>query len=166
MKNQEKKYRVESLAAVRKKLLEVGAKKEKEVVATHYYVKQEGSDVTKLVIYSDRSEIHVLEEVGGKFSLKEKIPLESKEAGLQWLKDKGHRTLAVVKMTQTDYEYKGGIVGLYTIDDWLHSVVLDFPEGQHEAIEKELGLHTAEVISAPYNKYLERVGRLRSMKLD
>jgi hypothetical protein len=42
---------------------------------------------------------------------------------------------------------------------------LDFPEGQHEAIEKKLGLGTAEVINVPYNKLLEQIGRLRSMKL-
>ena len=69
-------------------------------------------------------------------------------------------------MDNTDYEYKNGLVGLYIVDDFLHSVILDFPEGQHEEIEKELGLDTAEVISVPYNKFLEKIGRLRSIKLN
>lgn len=168
MKHQEKKYRVESLAAIRKKLHEVGAEEGKEVVSTHYYAWHKGSDVVKLVAYSDRSEIHILEESKGKFLLKETVSVKDTKAGLAWLKDRGHTIVGVVRITQTDYEYKGGIVGLYRIDDFLRSVILDFPEGKHVEVEKELGLTSAEVISVPYNIcliYLEQVGRLRSMEL-
>lgn len=54
-----------------------------------------------------------------------------------------------------DYDYKGGIVGLYIINDDLFSIILDFPPGEHEVIASELGMEAAEVIDLPYNKYLE-----------
>ena len=68
-------------------------------------------------------------------------------------------------MANCDYEYKNGNVGLYIIDDFLYSVILDFPEGQHKVVEKELGLNAAELINIPYNKLLEKIGCLRSMNL-
>ena len=166
MRYQEKKYRVDSFIKIQKILGGVGAKKGKEVVATHYYTQQENNDVIKLVKYSDRNEIHMLEESKGKFSLKENSPVENTEVGLQWLKDKGYKTVNLVKMAQVDYEYKNGIVGLYFIDDFLYSVILDFPQQQHESIEKEFELDNAGVISIAFNKYLKQIGQLRSMKLS
>lgn len=166
MKHQEKKYKVNSFDEIQKILNKAGARKGKETTTTHYYVSQKGNDVVKLIEYSDRSEIHMLEEHKGRFSLSEKFKVKDTAAGLHWLKDKGYKTVDLVKMRSTDYEYRNGIVGLYLVDDFLHSVILDFPEGQHEIIEQQLDLNTAQVISAPYNKYLEQLGRLRSMKLD
>jgi len=165
MKHQEKKYLVDSFSRIQKILNETGAKRRPRVVTIHYYAQQEGNDVVKLVRYNDRNEIHILEESQGRFSLKENIPVESTDAGLQWLKDRGAGVVNLVKMANTDYEYKNGIVGLYIIDDFLYSIILDFPEGQHETIEKEFGLHTAKVISVPYNKLLKQMGRLRPMNL-
>ncbi len=165
MKHQEKKYRVDSFSEIKKILEGKGAKKDKGVVTTHYYAPQESNGVVKLVDYTDSNEIHILEESQGRFSLKDSIPVENTNAGLKWLKDKGYRTANVVRMVNTDYKYKNGIVGLYIIDGFLHSVILDFPEGQHEAIEKEFGLDNAEVISIPYNKYLEKIGKLQTIKL-
>lgn len=164
--HQEKKYKTDSFEKILGTLNKVGAKKIKEVVNTHYYAIQEGNDVTKLVEFPDRFEIHILKESDGKYSLTENIPVETKEAGLKWLKDKGYKVVNIVKMAYTDYEYKDGIVGLYVIDDFLYSVILDFPPGQHEAIEREFGLSSAEVINLPYNKYLDKLGKLRSMNLD
>lgn len=166
MKHQEKKYRVDSFAKVQKILDESGAKGKETIVTTHYYARKEGNDVVKLVEYSDRNEIHILEESNGKFSLKEKIPVENTDAGLQWLKDKGYGTVDLVKMEYTDYEYKGGIVGLYVINDFLYSVILDFPSEQHEEMEKEFGLKAADVVSLPYNKFLEQIGQLKSMSIS
>jgi hypothetical protein len=166
MRHQEKKYRVDSFAKIQKTLEEKGIEAEKEVTTTHYYAPQKGNDVVKFVKFTDKNEIHILEETRGKFSLKENVPVENSEAGFQWLKDKGYKTVSVVKMVNADYGYKNGIVGLYVINDFLHSIILDFPEGQHEAIEKELGFGAAEVISVPYNKLLEQIGKLRSMKLN
>ena len=165
MKHQEKKYRVDSFTKIQKILDEADAKKGKAIVTTHYYAPQESNDVVKLVDYADSNEIHILEESQGRYSLKENIPLENTAAGLKWLKDKDYKIVSVVKMVTTDYEYKNGIVGLYIINGFLHSVILDFPEGQHEAREKELGLYTSEVISIPYNKYLEKIGKLQTIKL-
>lgn len=165
MKNQEKKYRIDSFSKIQKVLDKIGVKKTKKNVTTHYYARQESNDVVKLVKYIDRSEIHVLKESQGRYSLKENVRVENIEAGLRWLKDKGYKTVNILKMVNTDYKYKKGVVCLYVIDDFLYSVILDFPQGFHEAVEKEFGLDTAEVISVPYDKFLNQIGRLRSMTL-
>ncbi len=165
MKRQEKKYLVDSFTSIRKILKEKHAKKVREVVSTHYYGEHKGNDVEKFVEYSNRCEIHVLKESGGRFTLTKHKPILDKEEGLAWLKGKRYTDANIVKMAYTEYEYKNGIVGLYVIDGFLYSVILDFPQGQHEAMEKEFGLQTTEVMSLPYNKYLEKIGRLRSLKL-
>lgn len=165
MKPQEKKFRVESLVTIEKALKQKGAKKTGGAVSIHYYGQHGGSDVTKLVEYADRFEIHQLKETNGQFTFLPHIPVASKDAGLQWLKDKGYTTVNIVKMTNTDYAYKNGTVGLYVIDDFLFSAILYYPPGDHGTIEKEFGLERAEVITVPYNKYLEKLGRLRSIKL-
>ena len=69
-------------------------------------------------------------------------------------------------MQHTDYKYKDGLVGLYTINKDLISVILDFPEGQHNEVAKALGLENAELIEEPYNKYLEHQGKLSVVSLD
>jgi len=165
MKYQEKKYLVKTFSRIRDMLESKHATKNSKTVTIHYYAQKEGNDVTKLVEFIDRYEIHILKESHGNFSLTEKIPMASNKAGFRWLKDKGYNTVNVVKMQNTDYGYKGGIIGLYIINDVLHSVILNFPEGQHDAVANEFGLDTAEVITVPYNKYLEQLGRSRSMKL-
>lgn len=166
MKYQEKKYKVDSFSKIKKILEEKGVRANREVLSTHYYSQQESNDVVKLVKFSDKNEIHKLEESNGRFNLKENIPMESAEEGFEWLKNKGYKTVNVAKMANTDFEYKGGIVGLYLIDDFLHSVILDFPEGQAGAIEREFGLSNAEVINIPYNKYLEKIGKLKTVHLS
>jgi len=166
MKHQEKKYQVKSFDQVKKVLDRLGVKKSGEVVTNHYYGQHEGNDVTKLVEYKDKNAIHILKEKDGKFDLVESIPVESVKAGLKWLRDKGYKVVNLVKMANVDYEYKGGQVRLYTIDDWLKSVILDYPEGEHKTIAQEFRLEIAEVIKIPYNKQLEEVGKLRSKKLD
>jgi len=163
MKHHEKKYRVDDFNQIDRKLKEVGAKKLKHTTSTHYYARQAGNDVVKLVKYSDRNEIHILQETGGTFVLKENISVKSTDAGLRWLKGKGYTKADIVTMAYTDYGYKNGIVGLYIINGFLHSVILDFPEQQHPTMEKELGLATAEVLSIPYNKYLERIGKVETL---
>ena len=68
-------------------------------------------------------------------------------------------------MAYTDYDCKGGIVGLYLINDFLYSVILDFPDGMHEIMEKEFGLDKSKVINIPYNKLLEKMDRLSTVPL-
>lgn len=165
MKYQEKKYRVDSFIEVLEILNKANASKGKEVVNVHYYVQQESNDVVKLVKFSDRNEIHILKVIDGKYSLTENIPMPSVEAGLAWLKEKGYKTVNIVKMAYTDYDYEGGIVGLYIIDDFLYSVILDFPNGEHDKMEKVFGINPKDVIRIPYNKYLDSIGKLRSKEL-
>jgi len=165
MKYQEKKYKVDSFVTISKLLNEKGAKNEKEVVTMHYYTQQPNNEVVKLVEYDNHNEIHILTESNGKYLLKQKIPVLTTEAGLKWLKDKGYKIVDLVKMVYTDYEYKNGIVGLYVINDFLYSVILDFPEGQLKTIENEFGLSNIEIIDIPYNKLLDQLGRLHSVDL-
>ena len=49
MKHQEKKYRVDSFTEILKLLNEKGAKKEKEIISTHYYGQHRSNDVEKFV---------------------------------------------------------------------------------------------------------------------
>jgi len=165
MKYQEKKYKVDSFVTISKLLNEKGAKNEKEVVTMHYYTQQPNNEVVKLVEYDNHNEIHILTESNGKYLLKQKIPVLTTEAGLKWLKDKGYKIVDLVKMVYTDYEDKNGIVGLYVINDFLYSVILDFPEGQLKTIENEFGLSNIEIINIPYNKLLDQLGRLHSVDL-
>jgi len=165
MKYQEKKYKVDSFVTISKLLNEKGAKNEKEVVTMHYYTQQPNNEVVKLVEYDNHNEIHILTESNGKYLLKQKIPVLTTEAGLKWLKDKGYKIVDLVKMVYTDYEYKNGIVGLYVINDFLYSVILDFPEGQLKTIENEFGLSNIEIINIPYNRLLDQLGRLHSVDL-
>jgi len=165
MKPQEKKYRVDSFTNILKLLQEKGAKKGKEAITTHYYGEHKSNDVEKFVEYTDRYEVHILKESNGKFTTIEHSRIADKDTGITWLKKRGFNTANIVKMVYTEYSYKKGTIGLYTINDFLHSVILYYPSDQHKAMEKEFGLNSAEVISIPYNKYLERMGRLQSINL-
>ena len=80
--------------------------------------------------------------------------------GLSRLKKKGFDYTSIVRMKSTDYLYKDGIVGLYTVNETLLSVILDFPASKHEEIQKIFGLQSTELINIPYNKYLENNDRL------
>lgn len=165
MKNQEKKYKVESFEEILRLLTKKGAKKGEEKTSLHYYAEHEGNDVIKLVSKPNKNEIHILEETNGKFDLVDSIPVDSVEAGLTWLKNRGYKKVGKVKMVNINYEYNNGEVGLYIINDWLYSVILDYPAGEHEVVEKEFNLESAEQIDVPYNKYLEQKGKLQKISL-
>ncbi|HSX31551.1 MAG TPA: hypothetical protein VLE99_06575 [Candidatus Saccharimonadales bacterium] len=165
MRYQEKKYRVDGFELIITRLMTLGIEPLEPSTSTHYYAQQLDSGVTKIVEHSAKTAIHVLDEVGGKFSLRENIAIQNLAAGKAWLKDHGFHKISIVTMDHTDYEYRTGLVGLYVINNWLHSVILDYPSGQHKTIEHELGLDKAEVISLPYNKYLESLGKLKSIEL-
>lgn len=166
MQRQEKKYKVDSFDEIKKVLGELGAHPVKTSSSYHYYAVQPGLDVTKLVVHNDRSEIHILAEDAGKYTLTENIPVPNKLAGLRWLIDNDFKEVSIIHMTDTDYSYKDGIIGLYTINNILNSVILDFTPGQHEAIAKEFGLDKSEVIDVPYNVYLQQRGRLKNLPLS
>lgn len=166
MERQEKKYRVDSFANTQKRLAEKGAKAGQEIVAIHYYGAHEGNDVEKFVEYADRCEIHILKEKDGRFTMTEHRKIVDKNTGIEWLKSQGYTSANIVRMVYTEYQYKDGTVGLYTIDDFLHSVILYYPPSEHNALENEFGLQDAEVIPVPYNKYLEQLGRLSSIQLS
>lgn len=166
MNHQEKKYRVESFDDVLKILRAKDSQKIHEVSSIHYYGVHEGNDVEKFVVYPDRTEIHSLKESDGKYILTDHRTITNKEEGLQWLKDQGYKRTNIVRMEYEEYGYRDGIVGLYTIDNFLHSIILDFLPDQHGDIEKEFGLTGTEVITVAYNKYLGMLGRIRSMELN
>ncbi len=165
MKYQEKKYLVDSFTHIQNLLKNAGSLPEPEVITTHYYARHPSKDVVKLVQFADKNEIHLLRESRGKFILTQRFPVPTKEAGLHWLKQKGYRTVSLVKMADTDYAYRNGIVGLYILNDEIRSVILDFPDGEHETIAKELELDSARAIDVPYNTLLEQMGKLHSIPM-
>lgn len=162
----EKKYLVEDFDAIEKLLREKNAKKILEETSIHYYGQHEGNNVEKFIEYSDRYEMHILKEKDGKFVLTEKMPLKDKDAGIAWLKKQGYTTANVVKMSYRKYSYKQGTIGLYTIDDFLHAVILYYPQGEHESVEQEFCLAHVKRITVPFNKLLEQLGKLRSVGLS
>jgi hypothetical protein len=162
----EKKYQLDSFTPILKIIKEKKLIKLKEVASVHYYAKHEGNDIEKFVEYPDRVEVHVWKEVNGEFTPTENFLIKDKSEGLAWLKRRGNKIANIVKMDYTEYEYKNGTVGLYTIDDFHHSIILNFSEGEHENVEKDFGLQKAETITVPYNKMLEKMGKLRSINLD
>lgn len=165
MEHQENKYLVRSFDETLRILQEKGARQINHIISVHYYGKHKGNDVEKFVEYPDRYEIHVLKEENGRFTLTEHSQIADKHAGIAWLKSKKYRSADIVKMDYTEYAYNDGTVGLYMIDDFLRSVILYYPSDQFENVEKELNLQHAEPITVPYNKYLEQLGRLRSIQL-
>lgn len=165
-KLQEKKYQIDSFEPILKIIKKKDLKKLKEVTSVHYYGKHDGNDVEKFVEYPDRVEVHVWKEINGVFTPTEDFSLKNKDEGIAWLKKRGFTEANIVKMDYTEYAYKDGTIGLYTIDDFHHSIILNFPNGEHETVEKEFGLQNAEAIKVPYNKLLEKKGKLRSTNLD
>ena len=166
MQHQEKKYRVASFEDIERVLNELNLQPSKPQSSTNYYALSTGLSVTKLVVDDSACAIHVLDEDHGKFNMRENIPVKNLEAGLQWLRDHGFDAVNIVHMNHTDYEYNNGVIGLYTINDSLKSVILDYPAGSHEDIEHELGLTTAETITVPYNIYLQQQGQLKITNLE
>jgi adenylate cyclase class IV len=166
MAHQEKKYRVTSFDTIESVLAQANVEPTSTKSSTHYYAKQDGLGATKLVAHDDQTfAIHILDEKDGKFTLRENISVKDKESGLQWLRDHGFDAIDVVEMTNTDYEYKGGTIGLYTINSSLMSVVLYYPSSEHVRLEQELGLTEAENITMPYNLYLQKQGQLKVLEL-
>jgi hypothetical protein len=161
MKHQEKKFLVASFDDIKKWLNQVGANRLETANSTHYYAQVDGNDVVKLVDHDGRCEIHSLKESDGKFTLTDRIPVSDVSAGLAWLRDKGYKSCTKVKIIHTDYEYSGGLVGLYIVNDFLYSVILDFPADKHAPMEKQFGLEHAEQITIPYNKILENMGKIK-----
>jgi hypothetical protein len=74
---------------------------------------------------------------------------------VNWLKAHNFNTVQVVKMAHDDYEFQGGIVGLYTINDWLKSVILEYPIGEHEHIQNQLGMIEAVKLELPTTNILK-----------
>lgn len=164
-KPQEKKYRVSSFTSVYAFLQSQHSPKIQTIDSTHYYGDHEGNDVEKFVEYADRCEIHILKENDGKFTLIEHRQIPGKQEGLAWLRERGHTTASIVRMQYEEYAYKGGTVGLYTINNSLLSVILYYPPGMLDAVEKDLNLQDAEVIRVPYNIYLMMLGLAVSVQL-
>lgn len=166
MKRVEMKFQVNSFRPIEDKLQKLGSKKGTSTTLVNYYARQDSKDVVKLVHYPDRDEIAMLTESNGTFLLKERIAVDSTKAGLEWLKNKGYSLVDVVEMHCTEYEYAGGIVGLYLINGWLHSVILDFPTQQHTDMKELFSLTQAQEITVPYNLYLEQAGKVQSLTLS
>lgn len=155
-KHTERKYKVDSFDEIVQKLSELDVTQLPTSESHHYYAKQDSLDVVKLVVSLDQSEIHVLKEEDGAFTLTDRIPVKDKDAGITWLKDHGFNDITHIKMVHSDHAYDGGIVGLYVINDKLKSVILDYPLEKQAGMARLFGLEKAEVIEQPYNLYLHQ----------
>lgn len=164
-KPQEKKYQVDSFDTILRLIKEINLKKIKEVTSLHYYGKKDSNDVEKFVVYPDRVEVHVFKNVDGNFVSVEDFKIDSEQKGFEWLKSRGFTEANLIKMDYVEYGYKDGTVGLYTIDDFYKSVILYFSPKDHLEVEKLFGLENSEVITIPYNKLMEKMGKLRTIKL-
>jgi len=157
----EQKYQVQVFTDIITKLKKLNAKHIYQSDTIHYYgMPEKDEKIIKLVEYSDHTEIHKLRKQKQQFKLTEKESVKNKLAGLQVLKANGFIKVAVVTMHSDNYEYEDGLVRLYTIDNWLFSVILDFPSGVHTSIAKKLGLKEKDIIATAYNKQLELLGKL------
>lgn len=163
MQLQEKKYRVDSFDSI--SIILKDAPIVRKVVSSHYYGHHDGHNVEKFVEYPDRFEIHILEESDGAFTMIDHKQIPGKDAGFAWLKEKGYTVADIVYMEYTEYDYNECIVGLYVINNFLHSIILNCLPGRHADMEKSLGLEGAELIHAPYNKYLKQLNKLQSIEL-
>lgn len=166
MKPQEKKYLVDSLGPIERNVHAIGLPKVNDEVATHYYGQQEGTDVTKFVVYPNRVETHTLKDHHGTFAYGDSQVLANREAGFDWLQAKGFSFVDVVKMDYETYEYKGGTIGLYVINDELRAVILMYPPEQHTDVATEFGLDGVVVLTQPFNTYLKQVGKGCSQAIE
>jgi hypothetical protein len=64
------KYIVSEFTDVRSELIRLGAKSLSRSASEHYYAQMESNDVTKLVVRKNGSEIHILTENNGMFTLR------------------------------------------------------------------------------------------------
>lgn len=162
---QEKKYQVETLDPILQIIKEKELQKIRDVHSIHYYGNNEGNDVEKVVVYPDKVEIHVWKNVDGKFTSVEDFKVESEQKGIEWLKSRGFNQANIIKMDYTEYSYEDGVIGLYLIDDFHKSVILTFLPERIPDVEKIFGLENAEVITTPYNKLLDKLGKIRSIEI-
>ena len=166
MATQELKFRVDSFGDVQHKLDELGAELVKHSESSHYYCLLAGNDVLKLVAKAGGVELHELKEHHGKFELVKNERCDNLREGLERLRKRGFDKVGVVQMAHTDYQLDGGVVGLYTINGHLKSVILDFPGSKHAEMKRMMGLEGAEMIQVPYNKYLQERGQLELVPLE
>ncbi|HTK03617.1 MAG TPA: hypothetical protein VL401_02500 [Alphaproteobacteria bacterium] len=164
-KSQEKKYQIDSFEFIQNLIRQKNLKKIREVTSVHYYGKKDGNDVEKIVVYPDRVEVHVWKNIDGNFVSVEDFKVDSEQKGLKWLKSRGFKEANIINMDYTEYGYEDGTIGLYTIDDFHKSAILNFPPNKHQDVEKVFGLQSSEVITVPYNKLMEKMGKLRTLDL-
>lgn len=165
MKYLETKYRVKDFGAIEQRLKDLGAQPIKMSETTHFYAQRPDLNVTKLVDYGNRWQIHELAEANGTFALTRKIDMPSRQAGLDWLRNQGYHKVQVVTMADRGFEVPDGEIGLYLINDWLTSVIVDVPAEYQDAWAQKLELHAQDIITTPYNVLLESLGRANFMQL-
>ncbi len=165
MNTAEKKLRVTYLDPTKTALQKLGAKLVGSEKTTHIYAARDDGNVTKLVVYDERSEIHELTQTSGTFELTSCHKVNSREAGIKWLKAQGYTKFRKIIMNSTTYKVLDGTVGLYTINSQLKSVIIDAPSNRRNELTKQLSLENSEVISLPFDQYLASRGQLDSFNL-
>ena len=149
----EKKFKVATLDPYIQKLEGLGIKPFKDGVSIHYYARNTGSTIRKIVEDEDEVRITELEDHGGTFEFTKRERVESLEAGLAWMKKQGHNDMQQVKMASKQYEYQDGKIELISINDGqIYSVILNYEPPLHEKIAKEIDLVDAEKIEVPFSE--------------
>ena len=162
-KDVEKKYRVQSFDTILNTIQRLAATPTIDVSSKHYYAQLDTDDTLKMIDYGDRIEIHSLSTKKGLHTLDKIIPVSSLEEGFKWFKDRGYGVLEVLDMNDKEFAFKDGGFALYTIDNNVYSVILGYSEEKIAEMESILGLKSAEPIDIPYNKYMRKLGILKTV---
>ena len=121
----EQKYRVDSFDNILPCLRNLAVTSPIEGTSYHHYTRRPGNDVLKLVVTGGAASIHRLGEHEGRFQLEEAWPVADRTTGFGWFREQGFAELDGVEMSHSKYRHGDGIVGVYVIDGWLRSVMVD-----------------------------------------
>ena len=153
MKKVEYKYKVSSFQPIQKKLKTMGYSASKTKKTTHYYARRNDLNVSKIVEYSDRVEIHELREKGGTFELSSVLPCSDIAEATSQMSKQDFNDLQKVDIQNSNYDIEAGRVGLYIINNSILSVILEVEKQDRKELESVLGLTDAPRIHVPYNVY-------------
>lgn len=149
----EELYLVDDFAPVEDRLQALGAADLGEHVSLHYCAHVESGSL-KVVKRETGWDITEMAEEDGQFEVVSQKSIGNKDEGFAVLRERGFNEVEVVEMNYHEYDLKGGIVGLYVLNKLIKSVVIDYPEGEHVEIKKELLLDDAQKINMSFSVLL------------
>lgn len=152
-RNTELIFETDDLDSFRRKLEALGATDLGEGTSRHYYA-DVGKGTLKVVERDTGWEITEMTGEDGRFVVSSKQSLVDKQRGFSILRSKGHTKVEFVEMKFHDYEYDGGVIGLYVINEVLSAIVIDYPPESLDGIVGELKLNKLKQIKESFNVVL------------